>query len=741
MVNAPPRRLTSLLQLGFVLFIAFLACLSVQGVVRAADAAPAAVVELGIAGNLKVGSWTPIRVELAAPAAAGAEVVVVTTDFDNNRLETPLVSNSPTHWAGMIQVGRLEGSVDILLRADGKETLIGDVRITPEGKVSPASYRQNTEFWGVLGSTARFGDAATEWTASIRASRGASAPARAVAMNLDWAGLPEAVEAWDSLDVLVIGGDAFAIPPDRNETLRRWVERGGRLLLVLGSATPDFQNSPIAKWSPIKAEGVVQVTSLDTVKARVANSALLRIARQRSIPAAHLPGTPEGTLPGPAILAKPYGFGFLTAFAFDFEQPPLSTWQDQTSLLRQLTMPTAPAPVRANRDSELSSTGITDLASQMASGLDRFEGVNRASFRGVMLWTALWMVVLFPLDYLVVQKVLKRPHLTWVTLPLLIATATLLASRSAMSSNTAPLTCNQIDLVDFTPADSAVRVQSWMTFYSDETERYDVAATSKLAGPARLAWTAKPEEGVRGLYRQGGISFASPVFRTTADHTRLEDLPVRMWSSYSLTAESSRELKEQPPLFESSLLESEAGRLQGSIRHNLAGPLREWVVLYKNFLYHPVPPRGTSTIAPWDPGQAWRPGFDGQSTIARVYLQGHRQTRIDSKDVKLQQVRLEVAAYDPLEFDPTRLLIMLSFHETAKGTSYTGLTNAPLAKLDVSRTLDSRQYNGIDCAVVMGRLEAPATEYEINGAVLKPESSWTFVRSVLPVTGPGENKP
>jgi hypothetical protein len=731
-----PSRLAPTLRLLLVLIGTAVLGAPGNGNLQAAEA-PLATVELGIGGKLKVGSWTPIHVELRDPLPQDAEIVVTTSDFENNRLKTPLVAKSPTQLTGLVQVGGLEGRVAVVLRQPGKESVLEELRVTPEGMAAPASYRQSTEFWGVLGSSARFEESATQWTASLPTTRGQIPPARAAAITLEWSGLPEAVEGWDSLDVLVIGADAYQIPPEKNETLRRWVERGGRLLLLLGSATGAYQKSPLAEWSPIAVEKTVGVTSLEMVKQRVSGSAPLRLGLRRSIPAAHLPGAPEGTLPGAAVYSKPYGAGFVSAFAFDFEQPPLSTWESQPELLRQLTMPLASAQGRANRESDLSSTGITDLASQMASGLDRFQGVNRASFRGVMLWTAFWMAVLFPLDYLIVQKVLKRPHLTWITLPFLIAIATLLASRSAVASNTAPLTVNQIDLVDFTPADAGVRVQSWMTFYSPETARYDLSATSPLAGEARLAWNAKPEEGLRGLYRQGGMNFGSAEFRTTADHTKIEELPVRMWSSYSLLAESNRERKGQPPLFESSLTESDAGRLQGSVTHQLPGPLRDWVIVYKNFLYHPVPARGELTVGEWKPGQAWRPGFDGQSTIARVYLQGHRMTLMkgQGKDSKFDQPHLEVTPYDASEFDPGRLMPMLSFHDAAQGAAYTGLANTSLAKLDLSRTVDPKN-KGIDCAVVMGRLEAPAMSYVINGERAEAASSWTFVRSVLPVKGP-----
>jgi len=702
---------------------------------QAADALPATTVRLGIDGKLKVGSWTPIQVVLATPADDGADIVAVTTDFENNLLETPLVAASPTQWNGLLQIGRLEGPVRVVLRHKGSESVVGELQVTPEGAASPASYRQETEFWGVLGSTARFSDAANEWTDSLRASRGRTVPAAAVAMTLKWEDLPEQIEAWDALDVLVVSGDALAAPAAKSEALRLWVERGGRALFLLGSSTEKYSQSAIASWSPIVAAGMVNVISLDTIKARVRRSATLMLGLRRAVPAAQLPGTPEGTLPGPAVLSKPYGFGLVTAFAFDFEQPPLSTWESQTALLQQLTLSSISGSGRIARDSELASTGVTDLASQMASGLDHFEDVHRASFRGVMAWTALWVMVLFPLDYLVVHKVLKRPHLTWLTLPLLIAAATLIASRSARAANTVPLTLNQIDLIDFTPARATARVRSWMTFYSDETTRYDVAGASPLAGNARLAWNAKPEEGLRGLYRQGGINFGSPGFQTTADHTRLEDLPVRLWSSYSVAAEANRDLAGQPPLFESILTESEAGRLKGEIRHHLSGPLHDWIVLYKNFLYHPVPAKGELAIGEWAPGGLWRPDFDGQSTLVKVYLQEARQFRKQGpgKDVKMEQVQLEVATYDAGEFDPNRLIRFLSFHQAAGGSAYTGLANAPLAKLDLSRMLDIGPDKGIDCAVVIGRLETPAMNYEINGAGVKPAGSWTFVRGILPV--------
>lgn len=720
---------------GMLLTAVFQTTLFAQAPVASASPGIEADVRVGFGGQLKVGCWTPVSVGFKSPLGDAATVVVITADYENNLLETPLARVSPTRAAGMIEVGRIDGALEIIVREGGEQRPLARLPLT--GSDQNKAYRRSTEFWGVLGSTARFAEAAEERTAAIRKVQGHTVPEAAVTIPLDWNQLPDRVEAWDALDVIVVGGAAYNLSEENSAKLRRWTERGGRLLLLFGTGVPDYLKSPLAKWSPIQVREQVNVASLESLNVRVGQSAALRVGR-RSVAAAKIAGPPEGTLPGPAVLSKPYGFGFVTGFAFDFEQPPLSTWENQTGLLRQLMTPATTVVPRATGESDLSSIGVTDLASQLMSGLDRFEQVQRPSFRGVMLWTILWMLVLLPIDYLVVHKLLKRPHLTWLTLPVLIAIATFAASRSATAANTAPLTLNQIDLLDYTPQNSTARTRSWMTFYSDESARYDVAAMSAFQGPAQLTWNAKPEEGLRGLYRQGGINFGSPTYRTNAEHTTLQGLPVRQWSSFSIAAEWTGENLSGPPLVDATLAEIDAGRLTGGLKHHLPQPLKEWIVVYKNFVYYPFRKRGDLSEMEWLPGAEWRPDIEGQATLVRGFLTGRREMQVpgSGKDAKLDQIASEVEPYETTAFDPPRLIRMLSFHEAAGGSNYTGLSNFPLAKLDLSRALDTTTYKGIDSAYLIGRMETPVINYQIQGEAAKPASSWTFVRAALPVKMP-----
>ena len=60
-----------------------------------------------------------------------------------------------------------------------------------------------------------------------------------------------------------------------------------------------------------------------------------------------------------------------------------------------------------------------------------------------MAWMLAVIVVVGPLDYLLVHRVLRRPHATWFTLPVCMIAAAALGARSAQSWNTSAARSNQ----------------------------------------------------------------------------------------------------------------------------------------------------------------------------------------------------------------------------------------------------------------------------------------------------------
>ena len=119
-----------------------------------------------------------------------------------------------------------------------------------------------------------------------------------------------------------------------------------------------------------------------------------------------------------------------TVDSFDPDKPPATQWPGQADFWHRLlavggphipdtaaTNPNiinyrgGPRPVDAGADGE--QTAINNQ-------LEQFEGVPVISFGWVALFILLYILVVGPLDYLFLKKVVKRLELTWITFPTVV---------------------------------------------------------------------------------------------------------------------------------------------------------------------------------------------------------------------------------------------------------------------------------------------------------------------------------
>ncbi len=181
--------------------------------------------------------------------------------------------------------------------------------------------------------------------------------------------------------------------------------------------------------------------------------------------------------------------------------------------------------------------------------------------------------------------------------------------------------------------------------------------------------------------------------------------------------------------------------MTGALKHSLPAPLHDWIIVYRNFVYAPFQQRGDLTAVEWPAGKEWRPDVNAQPTLVKVWLQGRREKIVKGQAKKdsstNEQVVSEIEPYDSLQYDPNRLIRMLTFHDAAGGGDYTGLTNFPLRKLDVSRMFDTVSYKGIDAAILFGRIDVSLMGYDINGEPRQAVEPVTFVRAIFPVQNAG----
>lgn len=709
-------------------------------------------VVVGIAGYYEVGRWTPVAVRLRVAAPRQVRLVIEAIDPEGSMAAFPspiasLDAGSNT-LNGLFLQGRLNpGRVWIALEDETGHTLFRgelgrDIRATMHPPLTPG-----TSMIATLGRPSGF-DSPRE--------HGAEAAGEQRVLHLDdAAGLPTDADGWEALDTLVLSG-RFALGPGRAPALREWVRGGGHLFIAAGNSVREYLESGLSDWAPVTvAPAPVRLRDLSGLE--TFTDAHVRLTSPAGIPAARIEAFEGVALApgpqGPLLVQSPAGFGRVTFLALDLDDPAVAQWEELPKLVQKVLGGAASTPAAAagvRRAGRLGHSGIGDLATQLRASQDHFPLVRRFSMWGVMGLMLLYLLVIGPADYLLVSHVLKRPQWTWATFPLIVLGAAALAMWGAAATNGESVRTNRLDVVDFDVTSGTARTYSWATILSPRTERYavelpalelqpgsaelkSVSAADGLANgrreSPRIGWSGIPEAVAGGMYRTGGFEMVRPAYRFAPDSRGIENLPLTTWGTRALASHRNWEGAE---LVESNLRDAGLGLLDGSFAHHLPGPIEDWLVAYRNRVYHPgsSPERkGATALAP---GVNWRPGgANVASRELRGFLTATVSVAIEGRDV----LSSRQTPYDPLERDPLAVIRMLTFHRAAGGSDYTGLENQLLGDLELTDALDHGR------AVLLGRLRIPAPRTLVNGAPVTDEHQVVIVRLVLPVAPRDDGAP
>src|SRR5262249_25055510 len=129
----------------------------------------------------------------------------------------------------------------------------------------------------------------------------------------------------------------------------------------------------------------------------------------------------------------------------------------------------------------------TDVGTLMQDRLEAFTEVPVISFGWVALFILVYIIVVGPLDYFFLKKVVKRLELTWITFPAVVLIVSALAYVSAYYLKGNDLRINKVDLVDIvaeTPEEDAAAPHvargaraygtTWFTVFSPRIQNYTV---------------------------------------------------------------------------------------------------------------------------------------------------------------------------------------------------------------------------------------------------------------------------
>ena len=555
--------------------------------------------------------------------------------------------------------------------------------------------------------------------------------------------LPDQWYGYEGVDALVLStskAERYAtLAPEspQMEALEQWVRMGGKLVFCAGAqaARTLDKDSPWARFAPGRFQEMVslrQTGALETfagsaipIPQAARGEAPLRVPRLAGVEG--LIEAREADLP--LVVRTARGFGQIVFLAGDLDGPPLASWPDQSRLVaRLLGLPTSRTADEEQRSGGM-WFGYADMAGQLRSALDQFAGVRLVPFWLVATLVVVYILLIGPVDYFFLRKVVGRMQWTWLTFPAIVLVFSAAAYVLAYRLKGNELRVNQIDLIDVDMASGQVRGTSWMNLFSPTTRSFELSVQpgvrpGKPAPDARasvlMAWLGLPGKGLGGMDPQT----ASPVtWRDPYDFSpalnAMRGLPIQVWSSRSLTARWCDTIVAGDA--GSKLADDEQG-LSGTVVNESPLPLSKCILAYDRWVYE------LDTLAP---GQSIELSDTLRRSDLRTFLTGRRL--VEGVDAKYVQ---ETAVYDQASTDAAYVLRMMMFYEAAGGQRYTGLTNDYQQFVDGSELLTSGRAVLVGQAADAEPMGRGAAELRNDGRPIgdgPQDRHAVFYRFVLPV--------
>jgi hypothetical protein len=734
-----------------VFFVAFVAAVDASLDASAAAAKSTSQpaigrIEIGIKNHFKVGNWTPIRVEAVGVEGLEkphVEVIVADSDGVPTSASAPLPpatsGQGPRAATVYMVVGRVGNPIHVSL-LDGDKQL-DERTLRPDAKAKPESLAvalpATAEMLVSLGQTP-FGlkDAFPDREADTgQLARQVIELNQAAELPTDWFG-------YEAVDVLLVSaGDGnvcreLAADSARYQALSRWVELGGRLVVMCsGPAAQNLfvEGKPLARFAPGKFAEVVHLRPEETGPLEHFAGSAPTIAEA--------PGSPirvprftdvKGNIEAyagrratdlPLVVCSPYGLGEVAFVGVDLSQPPFTDWSGRAGFLQALLRPYLASISTIDVSQRLVTRGYNDLAGALRQQLGKsFVSVVPIGFGAVAGLTIVYLFFLGPLDYLFINRWLRRPWVAWISFPLIL----LLFCAGAMSlaawrNGRGGARANRLQLIDVDTLTGRARGTLWTSLFSPAARRFDISlhgpddqAEAARGSDMLLTWWGLPGVGIGGM-QSGGIDLGivHSSYRYGSERKSLENLPVLASATKSLLG---RWTATAAPLVAAQLTDQD-GLAVGSVTNRTGFPLRKVRLLYGTWAYR----LGTLNV--------------GQRIDVDEQLSPRKVKTIVTHDVldegNTAQGFEEGRFFAPEQATPKEILNLMTFFKAAGGFGFAHLPNRYQAYCDLSRTLDLGRailVADVDWPVV--RLIDDATGKAIGD---NHDDSTVIYRFVLPV--------
>lgn len=717
-------------------------------------------VEIGIGQVTRPGVWTHLQVQLKSTKAIECRVEATATDPTGNPATFPstmirLQANETAMASLFFMPGRIEETVTLKVVAQDGNVLVSRRLVATESATKEMDFtvvQHTVPVWIVAGKigSSHSGKTDRQTLQDTLADRGVHVSSLESASEL-----PSHWRAYSATSTVFLAG-SFELTDEQSAALNQWVRSGGHIVVIVGTRVKDLADSSIADWTMNDQEVMASsLSDLSGLEAFAKSSFRIPIAARikGSIIRAQDGAELVTGIEGPLLTRSAHGFGRVTMLGVDLDRAPLSRWRALDSFVSAIADLPAAGSEEKSAGQRISHSGITELATQFQIGMETIPEVGDRSTLRVLGLVLFFLLIIGPLDYFLVHRILKKPGMTWLSFPAIVIGAGVLAGSVAGGANGQDIRSKMCELIDLDADGGFARQSVWSTVYSPEHRRYRVqiehnpmalttdssktqSATESSHAPQDsskgwLQWIAAPESIFGGMYRASGLNLGGASYSFSEDRSGIENLPILAASDRILGSSATFTVSQK--LFDLNLKQAGTGHLSrdSTFTHHLPGPIQDWVLAYGNRVYfHDFlgdDLLGSSAI---EPGVVW--SSTGKTTGGRElrsFMTGARFQKTGKKGIggggdEFTHTQVD---WNRRETDLQAILRMVTFYGLAGGRGYTGLMNDAFSDLEMSDSLP------LDRAVLFGRLKTPGASIQIDGQKLQPDRQESFIRVLLRV--------
>jgi hypothetical protein len=602
----------------------------------------------GSSTTVKVGQWAPIGVQFEVRKGSfRGKIVLTTVDSDGNDVQYVIpnvavaerTNRSTEVVYGTIRVGKDSPviSAQLVETSDSGERVVHSqvFRIGESGGRMPDIVDSTRELVAFIGDAAGLYELRDPPTGQVNIS-GYLPPA--VTRFRSESDLPLQWYGYGGVTILVLGtsNEKFfdRLDPQRASAIRTWVRQGGRLVVSVGKNWQLVSKSFLAPMLPATIVGVDdidlrQVPIEKSLESFAGGNERINLSSMPKMAVAKFERLRE---PGriivqhagrPIVYSSAYGLGQVTLIGFDVGEPPFRDWKAAKRFWVNALKVFEPIQNEATRG--IRYAPHFDEASRLNHAMEDFPDVTVVPFHWVALLIFLYILLIGPIDYFFLKKVVKRLELTWITFPTWVILISVAAYYSAYMLKGDDLRLNRVEIVDVDASTNTLRGTGYLCVFSPRIARYNVAYTSKLADagpwsqlPADVegnpqagsmgedqttsvsTWFGTPDLSMRGIQ---GDSGASLIGRRQYGYVGYEggrivgvaESPIQVWSTKSFT--SSWIGRAQPVI--DSKLRVETGNLRGELTNILPVALEDVMVAFNEqaWIIQRINPQQTIDLA------------------------------------------------------------------------------------------------------------------------------------------------